>query len=68
MVVVSLMTPARVNRAANLVVSLLYVVSIVVAAVGDPWVYYLLGSVVEVLLLLLLARTAWTWPRRSLAG
>jgi hypothetical protein len=34
-------------------------------AVGDSWTYYIVGSVVEVILLLAIARVAWTWPRRS---
>ena len=68
MVVVSLLAPARVNRIANIIVSLLYVASIVAAAVGETWAYYILGSVVEVLLLLAIARVAWTWPRRSVQG
>ncbi len=32
--------------------------------VGESWAYYILGSVIEVVLLLTIARTAWTWPRR----
>ena len=63
MVVVSLVAPARINRPANLVVSLLYAVSVVVGAVGETWAYYIIGSVVEVLLLFLIARLAWSWPR-----
>jgi hypothetical protein len=64
MVIVSLLTPARINRTTNLVVSLLYAVSVVVSIIGETWVYYILGSVVEVLLLLVIARVAWAWPRR----
>jgi hypothetical protein len=63
MVVVSLVAPARVNRAANVVVSLLYVASIAATLIGETWVYYWLGSGVEVVLLLVVARTAWTWRR-----
>ena len=66
MIVVSLLTPARSNRIANVIVSSLYIITIVVATVGESWAYYILGSVVEVLLLLLLAKTAWTWPRQPL--
>jgi hypothetical protein len=61
MVVVSILAPARVNRVLNIVVSLLYAVSVVVTVIGETWLYYLLGSAVEVLLLLALARVAWTW-------
>ena len=64
MVVVSLLAPARMNRVTNIVVSLVYLASVAVSMVGETWLYYILGSVVEVLLLLAIARAAWTWPRR----
>jgi hypothetical protein len=35
------------------------------AVVGETWVYYILGSVVEALLLLAIARAAWAWPRTT---
>jgi hypothetical protein len=41
---------------------------IVVSCIGETWVYYLLGSAVEVVLLLAIARTAWKWPRRHVAA
>ena len=62
MVILSLVLPARVNRTVNLVLSLAYVVTIIGGAVGETWAYYLIGSVVEVILLAAIARTAWTWP------
>ena len=68
MVTISLLAPARLNRPANLVASLVYLASVVVTMVGETWMYYLVGSTVEVLLLLAIARAAWTWPRRPLAG
>ena len=61
MVVASLLAPARVNRVANIIFSLLYVASIVATVVGETWIYYLLGSAVEVALLLTIARVAWAW-------
>ena len=64
MVVVSLVAPARANRVANVAVSLVYVASIIATVIGETWVYYLLGSAVEVVLLLAVARVAWTWPAR----
>ena len=63
MVVVSLLAPAAPNRVANIVVSLLYAVTVGASAVGETWIYYILGSAVEVMLLLAIARIAWTWPR-----
>ncbi len=65
MVVGSLLLPVRVTRWANLVVSLGYAASVVALAIGDPWLYYLVGSAVEVVLLLAIAWLAWTWPRRG---
>lgn len=62
MVVLSLVLRPRVNRIVNIVVSVLYIISIVVAALGEDWVYFILGSVVEVVLLAAVIRLAWTWP------
>lgn len=63
MVVVSLVAPANVNRAVNIVVSLILLVSVVALAVGETWIYYIVGTGVEAMLLLAIARVAWTWPR-----
>ena len=64
MVTVSLVAPTRANRMANIIISLLYAAGIAATVIGETWVYYILGSVVEVLLLLAIARVAWTWRRR----
>jgi hypothetical protein len=64
MVVVSLLAPATINRTVNIVVSLVYSLSVVASMVGESWAYFIIGSVVEVVLLLTIARVAWTWPRR----
>ncbi|GAA2103075.1 hypothetical protein GCM10009841_20020 [Microlunatus panaciterrae] len=61
MVTFSLMAPARINRPINVIVSLLYAVSVVAAVIGETWAYYVIGSVVEVLLLLTIAAAAWFW-------
>jgi Family of unknown function (DUF6326) len=68
MVVVSLIAPAKTNRTTNIIASLIYAVSVVLSLIDETWIYYILGSVVEVILLLVIARTAWTWPRRSAAA
>jgi hypothetical protein len=61
MVVGSLVLPWRVNRVANVVVPLVYAVTIVGTMVGESWVYYQLGSVVEIALLLSIVWTARRW-------
>jgi len=68
MVVLSLVLKPRVNRVLNISVSLLYAVIITALCIGETWVYYLLGSLVEVVLLLAIARTAWKWPRREVTS
>jgi hypothetical protein len=50
----------RVNRIANLGLSVVYAVTIVAGAIGE-WSYYVLGSAVEVALLAAVAYHAWTW-------
>jgi len=67
MVVLSLVLRPRVNRVVNIVVALVYAVSIIAACIGETWAYYFLGSAVEVVLLIAIVRTAWTWPRTQVA-
>ena len=62
MVVLSLVLRPRVNRIVNIVVALVYAVSIIALCIGEEWVYYLVASAVEVVLLVAIVRTAWTWP------
>lgn len=62
MVVLSLLLEPRVNRITNVVVSLFYAVSIIVSCIGETWAYYVLGSFVEAILLVAIARAAWKWP------
>ena len=67
MVGFSLMAPANFNRPTNLVISTLYAVSVVAFTIGETWAYYIVGSVVEVALLLAIAWVAWFWPTTSLS-
>jgi hypothetical protein len=62
MVVLSFILRPRINRIVNIGVSLLYMISIIVSCIGEKWVYYILGSIVEVILLGAIARSAWKWP------
>jgi hypothetical protein len=62
MVFLSLVLPVKVTRMANLVLAVLYALTIVGGAVGE-WNYYILGSVIEAVLLATIAYYAWTWPK-----
>ena|SRR6056297_2551095 len=65
MIFLSLVMKARVNRIVNIVVAAMYILAIIGAAVGDEWHYYLLGSVFEVALLVVLIRYAVKWPTQK---
>jgi hypothetical protein len=66
MILLSTTLPARANRTLNLVVASLYVPFSMFNAVGESWTYfYGLGVVLEVIVLAVILRFAWTWPRTS---
>lgn len=68
MVLLSITLPARVNRATNLVVALLYIPFSVFNAAGTSWdwaSFYGLSIGIEVLILAFILRSAWTWPRTA---
>jgi hypothetical protein len=61
LIYLSLVLPRRYGRGANIVLAVLYAVTIIGSAVGE-WSYYLLGSAVEVVLLAAVVAHAWRWP------
>jgi uncharacterized protein DUF6326 len=62
MVFLTLTLPPRANRWTNIVLAILYIVSIVASVIGEDWVYFWFLSVVECALLLLVVWNAWRWP------
>ena len=66
MIVLSVTLPARVSRMANLIVAALYVPVTVFNLASESWIFfYGLGVALEVILLALILRYAWTWPRTA---
>src|SRR4051812_12631461 len=63
MVFCALVLRPRVNRIANIALSILYALTIIAAAVGE-WSYYILGGAIEVALLAAIVYYAWTWPKQ----
>ncbi|GAA0581139.1 hypothetical protein HPO96_07820 [Kribbella sandramycini] len=64
MIALSTTLPARAARIANLVVPALYVPVTAFNVLGESWLlFYGLGVVLELGLLALILRSAWTWPR-----
>jgi hypothetical protein len=64
MLFLSLVLSVRVTRMANIVLAVLYAVTIAGGAIGE-WNYYILGSLVEVALLAGVVFYAWTWPKAA---
>ena len=62
MVFLTLILRPRVNRIANIALSIVYALTIVAGAIGE-WSYYILGSAIEVALLAAIVYYAWTWPK-----
>lgn len=60
MVYLSLVLPRRVNRVMNVGVAALYVVACLGSAV-DEWSYFVLGSVIEAILLGIIVHHSATW-------
>jgi len=64
MVFLTLVLSPRLNRWVNIVLPILYIVSIVASAIGDDWAYYYFLSIAESALLLLIVWYAWTWHKQ----
>lgn len=65
-VFLSLTLPAGAARWTNLVVGSLYVLVSIFNVVGESWwAFYWFGAAVETVLLLVIIRSAWTWPVRQ---
>jgi hypothetical protein len=65
MVFLTLVLKPSVSRWANIVLPILYIVSIVASVIGEEWAYFIFLSVVESALLLLIVWYAWTWPTQD---
>ncbi|MEU9338873.1 DUF6326 family protein [Streptomyces sp. NPDC048290] len=66
MIVLSMTLPARANRTTNLTVASTQIPFAAFNAAGETWTYfYGLGIALEVTLLALILRYAWTWPHTT---
>ena len=62
MVFLSLVLPVKANRWTNIIVGILYIVVTLGMTIGESYVFYIFGSIVETVLLLLIVVYAWKWP------
>ena len=63
MIFLSLVLKPKVNRWTNIVVSALYLVTMLGASIGETWIFYIFGTIIESILLLLIMRYAIKWPK-----
>jgi hypothetical protein len=64
MILLSTTLPARANRTLNLAVASLYIPYSAFNLASGEWLYYYgLGLAVELIVLAVILRLAWTWPR-----
>jgi len=63
MIFVSVALPAKANRWTNIIVAVVNIPLLLFNLVGVAWLHMIIGAVVEVVLLLLIIRYAWIWPR-----
>ncbi len=71
MICVSLMSPAKVNRYANIGLGAFHIAIALGFASGEFNAYYAFGTIVEVIILSMIIWTAWKWPvvaRNGVAG
>ena len=63
MIFLSVALPAKVNRSANIIIAAVYIPYMLFNLAGEAWMHMLLGAIVEVVLLCIIIRHAWKWPR-----
>ena len=65
MIFVSVAMPAIPNRWANITVAAAYIPYTLFNLVGEAWVHMVFGALTEIILLLLIIRYAWKWPKQE---
>jgi hypothetical protein len=64
MIFLTLVLRPAAARWSNVTLAIVYVVTIVAAAIGESAYYWFL-SILEIAALVLIVRYAWTWPREA---
>ena len=63
MIFLSVALPAKVNRWANIIIAVVYIPYTLFNLAGEAWMHMVFGAVAEVVLLCIIIRFAWKWPR-----
>ena len=63
MIFLSVVLPAKVNRWTNIIVATVFIPYMLFNLAGEAWVHMYFAAALEVILLCLIIRYAWKWPR-----
>ncbi|GCC51767.1 hypothetical protein SanaruYs_19960 [Chryseotalea sanaruensis] len=63
MIFLSVALKAKVNRWANIIIAAVNIPFILFNLAGEAWMHMVFGAVLEVVILCLIIRYAWKWPR-----
>ena len=63
MIFLSVALPAFVNRWTNIIIAAVFIPYTLFNLAGEAWMHMVFGAVAEVVLLCLIIRYAWKWPR-----
>ena len=63
MIFLSVALPAKASRWTNIIIAAVNIPLILFNLAGDAWVYMVIGAAIQVVLLSLIIRYAWKWPR-----
>jgi len=62
MIFLSVLLNAKLNRWINIIVGILYIIVAVGNVIGETWFYYIFGTIIEFVILILVVWFAWKWP------
>lgn len=68
MIFLSVALPARINRRVNIIIATVFIPYTLFNLAGETWMHMVFGAIVEVVLLSLIIRYAWNWPRNQAAN
>ena len=63
MIFISVVLPAKVNRWVNVIIAAINIPLLLFNLAGEAWVHMYFAAAIEVVLLGLIIRYAWKWPR-----
>lgn len=63
MIFLSVALPAKINRWTNMIVAAVFIPYMLFNLAGEAWPHMYLAAALEVILLCLIIRYAWKWPR-----